>query len=205
MQFPRHRILIFARAPVPGQCKRRLVPALGKTGAADVARRLLAHILQQVESAQVAPAILCCTPDTGHPAFAGWAQRRWPQQGEELGGRMAHAARFALAEAERVLLIGSDCPAVDGTYLRQAFEALDRAEVVLGPAEDGGYVLLGLRRIDDSLFRGVAWGTDRVLAQTRERVGALGWSCELLEPLRDVDRPEDLDWLGREFPAISSG
>lgn len=118
---------------------------------------------------------------------------------------MQGAARRALNEAERVLIIGSDCPGISAGYLRTAFIELEGSDVVLGPAEDGGYQLLGVRRIDEALFRDINWGSDRVLAQTRRRIEELGWSCTLLDPLRDVDRPEDLEWLRKEYPSIFSG
>ena len=205
MQFPGYRILIFARAPVPGRCKSRLIPALGEAGAARVAESLLRHVMEEVRSARLAPAVLCCSPDAGHPAFSEWGVPLWRQQGVTLGDRMRHAARRALLEAERVLLIGSDCPGISAGYLRAAFAALDGADVALGPAEDGGYVLLGMRRFDGALFRDIDWGTGRVLAQTRQRIDDLGWSCGLLGPRRDVDRPEDLEWLRNDYPAIFSG
>jgi len=161
--------------------------------------------MDEVQSAELAPAVLCCTPDIEHPAFGRWEQPCWLQQGETLGDRMQGAARRALNEAERVLIIGSDCPGISAGYLRTAFIELEGSDVVLGPAEDGGYQLLGVRRIDEALFRDVNWGSDRVLAQTRRRIEELGWSCTLLDPLRDVDRPEDLEWLRKEYPSIFSG
>jgi rSAM/selenodomain-associated transferase 1 len=164
------------------------------------------HLWQVLEEAAVAPAILCCTPHCDHLLFHQHsAEAKWLQQGEDLGERMFHAASRALVQAESVLLLGTDCPGVTRDYLVRAFQALHRAEVVIGPAEDGGYVLLGLRRVDRKLFRGLAWGTSSVLEQTLERVMALGWRHALLEPLWDVDRPRDVERLAREFPAIFSG
>ena len=180
MQFPGYRILIFARAPVPGACKTRLVPALGKRGAAGLSRALMRHLFAMLDKAGVAPAILCCAPDCGHPLFQQRMERKWMQRGGDLGERMLDAAGRALEEAERVLLVGTDCPALSAGYLEKAFRALERADVVIGPAEDGGYVLLGLKKLDAYLFRGIAWGTPVVLDQTLERVVGLGWRHELL-------------------------
>lgn len=204
MQFPGYRILIFARAPVPGACKTRLIPALGEAGAARLCSVLTRRLLVMLREAAVAPVVLCCTPDDRHPLFVESQETCWTQKGHDLGERMFHAARRALAESGRVLLVGTDCPALSESYLVDAFEALERADVVLGPAEDGGYVLLGLRRVDRELFRGIGWGTASVLEQTLERVASLGWCHELLEPLWDLDRPEDLERLRREYPAIFS-
>jgi hypothetical protein len=94
------------------------------------------------------------------------------------------------------VLVGTDCPALTADYLAQAFALLDGgADAVVGPAEDGGYILIGLRRTDKRLFDGVAWGTASVLDETRARLAALGWSWQELETLWDVDRPEDLERL----------
>lgn len=195
MQFPGDKILIFARAPVPGACKTRLIPALGAVGAAALSERLLVRLLARLEERPVAPVILCCTPDVDHPAFARHQGERWRQEGADLGERMANAARRALETGSRVLLIGTDCPLMESHYLSRAFEALDEVEVVIGPAEDGGYVLLGLRRFHPGLFRGIEWGSHRVLAQTLARIDALGWRHRRLETLWDLDRPEDLQRL----------
>ena len=120
------------------------------------------------------------------------AARLLPQRGDDLGARMHNALASALARAERVVLVGSDCPAIDREYLVEALDALERVPVVLGPALDGGYVLIGTREIDPGIFRGVAWGTGKVLAQTVERLRQLGWRWKELRALADIDRPEDL-------------
>ena len=106
---------------------------------------------------------------------------------------MGAAMRHLLERHPFALLAGSDCPALGAAAFRQAAEWLDGgADAVLAPALDGGYVLIGLRRIEPSLFAGMAWGTDRVLAETRRRFGALGWEWRETEALPDIDRPEDL-------------
>ncbi len=194
-----------ARAPEAGQCKSRLVPALGPVGAARLARRLLDHTVREVMSAGLAPGVLCCHPGTGHPAFAQQRLERWPQEGADLGARMLAAAKRALRQCEGVLLIGTDCPALSADYLGRALDALQRADLVLGPAEDGGYVLAGLKRAEPALFQGIPWGGDQVLESTLQRARALAWKVALLDPLWDVDRPSDLVRLRREFPTIASG
>jgi len=151
VQFPGYRILIFAKAPVPGTCKTRLVPALSEWGAAGLSGALTLHLLAMLGEARVAPAILCCTPDCGHPLFQRRGEEKWVQRGNDLGERMLDAAGRALEEAGRVLLVGTDCPALSAGYLERAFRALERSDVVIGPAEDGGYVLLGLKKLDASL------------------------------------------------------
>lgn len=199
MRFPAARLMIFAKAPVAGAAKTRLVPALGEQGAAEFQARLTERTLALAVNANLAPVELWCSPDCRHPFFqsATSATERRVQHGQGLGERIAHAFATVLTHHPYAVLIGTDCPAMTQDYLARAFASLDGgADAVIGPAEDGGYVLLGLRRMDNRLFEGVAWGTDRVLNQTRERLAALGWPWEELETLWDVDRPEDLERLG---------
>ena len=192
-------IAVFARAPVPGGAKRRLIPALGPEGAAELQRRMTERIVAAAATAGVERVSLWCTPDCAHPSFRGLAAR-YPirlegQQGRDLGERMSHAMRRMLARGSFALLAGSDCPALgERGALRQAagWLAEGAAEAVLSPAFDGGYVLIGLRRFDISLFTEVAWGTDRVLAATRGRLRRLGWTWHETSPFPDIDRPSDL-------------
>jgi hypothetical protein len=204
MRFPNARILIFAKAPRPGDCKTRLIPALGRNGAARVAERLLRATVERVAGARLAPAELWCAPDLAHPLFeelaARFDVRLEVQRGGDLGARMQHAARSALRRAECALLIGTDCPAVDATYLLQALHALSTHAAVIGPAEDGGYVLLGLSRAAadhlPGLFDEMPWGTERIAKLTRQRLDASGLDWSELPILADIDRPEDLERLG---------
>lgn len=194
------RILVFARAPEPGQVKTRLIPAVGADGAAALHRRLVEQQLERLCVEAVATVELWTTPDADHPFFAQltrrWPIERHPQQGEDLGARMQHAAEQALTRANAVILIGTDCPALDADYIRTASTGLRTADAVLGPALDGGYVLLGLRRTDPLLFTDIPWGTGRVAALTRQRLTRLGWRLAELPALADIDRPEDLTLPG---------
>lgn len=190
------RLLVFARAPVPGAVKTRLIPALGAEGAADLHARLLARTLETACAADLAPVELWCTPDADHPAFAGAAGDPGVtlrvQPAGDLGQRMRVALESTLADGGRALLVGCDCPALSVDDLAGAFTALADHDVVLGPAEDGGYVLVGARRVSPVLFDGIEWGGPRVLRQTRGRLVALGWRWHELRTLWDVDRPEDV-------------
>jgi rSAM/selenodomain-associated transferase 1 len=186
------RIVIFAKAPVPGRVKTRLIPALGAEGAAALASRMLERTISEALASGLAVE-LCGEPDP-----AGWYHGPTLQlsaQGEgDLGQRLHRAAERVLA-AENVLLIGADCPALDRHRLNAAAEALERHDAVLHPAEDGGYVLLGLRRVHPSLFTGIDWSTDRVAVQTLASIEALGWSIDIRDRLADVDEPSDLHLL----------
>ncbi|MEQ8263519.1 TIGR04282 family arsenosugar biosynthesis glycosyltransferase [Pseudohaliea sp.] len=190
------RLLQFAREPVPGRVKTRMQPVLDAAGACELHSALLTHTARQLATVDCCERELWVAGDPSHPVLAhaaalgGAAVRR--QQGADLGERMLHALATALADSPRVVLVGSDCPGLDDAYVEAAFAALATADVVLGPALDGGYVLIGVRRVDALLFRGVDWSTSKVLAQTLARVDALGWRAALLEPRRDIDRPEDL-------------
>lgn len=190
------RLLVFARAPVPGLVKTRLIPALGAAGAAALHGRLLERTLATACAAAPGRVELWCTPDTGAPAFAAaaehWGVTLQRQPPGDLGARMHAALAAALDRGTRALLIGCDCPALTAADLEQAFAALDADDVVLGPAADGGYVLVGARRLSPLLFTGIDWGGPRVLRQTRARLVALGWRWHELRTLWDVDRPEDL-------------
>ncbi len=197
MRFPDARILIFARAPVPGRVKTRLIPALGEAGACALYVRCLQDTVARVCGAGLAPVTLCCTPDADHPQFRELAVRHGlnlaVQRGADLGARMQHAATEALRHADAVVLIGSDIPPLRPLHLADALERLYRGDdLVMAPAEDGGYVLLGLRRPQPALFTAMPWGSDRVAALTRERCHAAGLRLGELETLWDLDRPEDL-------------
>lgn len=208
MRFPDGRVLIFAKAPRAGRVKRRLEPAIGPPAAARLQARLLTSVVERLAAARIAPLELHCAPDAEHPLFAYLARRHAlvgrAQVTGDLGRRMGHAARLALTECERLVLIGADCPGLDGDYLTALLERLGPdCPAVLGPAEDGGYVALGLRRMDSRLFERIDWGTDRVLAQTRQRLEEMGWRYAMLPPLWDVDRPADLERLRRYYPELA--
>lgn len=195
MRFPDASLMIFAKAPVAGAAKTRLSPALGEQGAADLHARLTGRILHTAVTANLAPVEIWCSPDCSHPFFQAITAKvgRQVQYGHDLGDRMANAFDSALGRHPYAVLVGTDCPAMTPDYLARAFALLDDgADAVLGPAEDGGYLLIGLRRKDKRLFEGLTWGTDSVLDETRQRLRALGWRWQELETLWDVDRPEDV-------------
>jgi rSAM/selenodomain-associated transferase 1 len=198
------RVMVFARAPQPGEAKTRLIPALGKAGAAELHSRLVVHCLRAAADARIGPVELWCTPHTSDPFFRE-CQRSlgvslYAQGGGDLGARMRRAFESALARSRHAILVGSDIPALSVQYLRDADRALAQGDdVVIGPAEDGGYVLVGLSRCDPELFRGIPWGGSEALAETRRRIAGLSWRSSELPVLWDVDRPEDLERLPEEM------
>lgn len=197
-------ILVFARAPVAGEAKTRLIPLLGAAGAARLQQRLTEHALATAIAARAGDVQLWCTPDPGHPFFLACA-RRYPialhtQVGATLGERLASAAVRELAGREALLLIGTDCPALTVQHLRDAIDALRDHAIVIHPAEDGGYTLLGLSRHCPEAFEAIDWGTNRVFRQTLARCARTGRRVAVQEMLWDVDVPADCERLVRAFP-----
>lgn len=183
-------LIIFARPPVAGQVKTRLAAGIGKAGALTVYRRLLNH------TRAVAEAI---APDkhvflTGRDTENFWLPfARHLQAGGDLGDRMAAAfGQLFAAGYEKLVIIGSDCPGLNAALLSSAFEALNDTDVVLGPATDGGYYLLGMRRLYPDLFRDKSWSSDQVLSETLSTARARNLSYTLLPTLTDVDAAADL-------------
>jgi rSAM/selenodomain-associated transferase 1 len=202
VEFPEGRLLVFAKAPVPGQVKTRLAGKLGRIGAAKLYQRMLQQTLVTATSGRLCPVQLWCAPDTRHGFFK--ACRRafgvslHPQHGSDLGQRMQHALITVLRANPYVLLMGGDCLSLGVDELRFALAVLAAGqEAVLGPAADGGYLLLGLRRPHSALFRGIHWGSDQVLAATRRRLRRAGLTGVELPTGWDVDHPRDLRRLQR--------
>jgi rSAM/selenodomain-associated transferase 1 len=189
-------VIIFARAPRPGTVKTRLIPLLGAEGAAALHARLVEQTLETARAAAFRRIELHGAPDVDDPFFracaAHFAVALAAQADGDLGARMLAAFESVLATHPRALLLGSDCPALTARHLQQAERALrDGADAVFVPCEDGGYALIGLKCVDAKLFEDIAWGSDRVMAETRVRLEQRGWTWRELETLWDVDRPED--------------
>lgn len=194
-------LIIFAKAPLAGLAKTRLIPALGPEGAAQLAQRLLTHTVQQALAAPVQQLQLCVTPSLEHPVFAqardaAAGRLQLTRQGPgDLGQRMHRALRRALRTHRRVVLIGTDAPALGPALLAQAFAALDDHAAVFVPAHDGGYALVGLRHPAPRLFAGMAWSTPRVMQDTRDRALRAHLTWAELPAVHDIDEPADLPHL----------
>lgn len=189
--------MVFAKAPAPGAVKTRLVPALGPGGAARLHERLVRRTLSTVVEAGLGGTQLWCSPSPAYPLFEDLAQtyrlRLFTQRGADLGERMAHALDSALVREKAALLVGTDCLDLMAGDLRQAARALSSGcDAVLGPAADGGYVLVGLRSPLPELFHAMPWGTDEVLERSRQVLRRLGRRWHELDVRHDLDRPEDL-------------
>lgn len=196
-------VAILARAPIPGAAKTRLIPALGAVGAARLQRWMLQRTVAMALVADVGPVSLWCAGDPAHPDFAvcrafGRVDLQ-PQPEGDLGERMLAAIASSSTPAG-TLVIGTDCPALGAAQLRESARALGDHDAVVIPAEDGGYVLIGMKTPAPEAFAGVDWGSARVMAQTRQRLAALGWRWQEADPLWDVDLPQDLDRLFAGYP-----
>ncbi|RAI46105.1 TIGR04282 family arsenosugar biosynthesis glycosyltransferase [Rhodoplanes roseus] len=194
-------IAILAKAPVPGLAKTRLIPGLGAAGAAALQERLTARAVTTALAAATGPVKLWATPDPRHPSFSRLAAHTavglFPQPDGDLGTRMRVAAETA---AGPVLVIGTDCPVLTAPHLVACAESLrDGIDAVVIPAEDGGYVLIGMRLARPELFSGMPWSTAEVMASTRRRLARTGLSWREPARLWDVDRPEDLARLAAEL------
>lgn len=189
-------IIVFTKAPIPGQVKTRLIPALGELGAAmlhmALTERVVATAVESGLDVEIA-----CAPDCSHAFFADCTEEFGvtlaPQLADaDLGARMYAAFAAAHATYRVVIIVGGDCPALGLGQIARARVALLTRDVVLSPVEDGGYALIGARRSSPVMFDGIDWGTDRVLVQQRAALAKAGFSWIEQDPLWDVDRPEDL-------------
>jgi rSAM/selenodomain-associated transferase 1 len=204
-------VVVFARAPELGRVKTRLAATLGDVEALAVYRELGARVMRAIDPRDAGPrgygmpwrVVIACTPDGGAEAVRAWLGDRWPVRPQgtgDLGVRMATALadRF-VAGADRVVVIGTDCPDVDAGVLADAFTRLHDHDAVLGPASDGGYYLIGMRRPLPALFAGVPWSSPDTLRVTLARAAEHAVSVALLHELHDVDTAADLAaWRARQ-------
>lgn len=197
-----HALIVFVKEPRPGTVKTRLARVIGNEHAAQLYRALAEEAVRRTqprggEYAQ----FLFFTPADAGPTLARWfpGGTLFPQKGDDLGQRMANAFETAFARgARRVAIVGTDAPGVSRPLVTEALLALGDHDVVVGPAQDGGYYLLALDRPRPGLFEAIPWSTSGVLAATAERAALLGLRLSVLEPLADIDTLDDLrrEWRG---------
>ena len=196
MKKNRNKLLVFTRSPVLGEVKTRLQPEFSAEQSLKLHKHMLLNTLSMSEKLPGFDVELCCSPNRNTLFFLE-CENRFPitlsnQQGDDLGERMAFSFSVALQSYDKVVIVGTDCPELNEDYIKQAFNALDEVDIVIGPAEDGGYVLMGLRKFSLKLFSDFSWGSNTVLAQTRKVINELSWSYKELDIMHDVDRAEDL-------------
>lgn len=179
-----------------GKVKTRLAKDIGESAAVKIHEHLARHCLRQLAGFALAPIELWCAPDTSHDFFlrcqSNFNVTLKQQVGDDLGQRMQHALAGTLNNHKPVLLVGTDCPGFTADYLRAAFFSASKNKTGIGPAEDGGYVLLAVNKVQPKIFNNMEWGTSRVYAET---VSRLAGDIEELPPLWDVDHVEDLQRL----------
>lgn len=191
-----NKLLIFTKSPVLGEVKTRLQPDYSQEQSLLLHTILMKKTLALTEKLDAFDIELCCAPDRNTLFFLE-CENDFPiqlsnQEGADLGERMAYSLSIALQSCEKVVIIGTDCPDMDKNYLEQAFAALENVDAVIGPAADGGYVLLGLKRFSPELFTNFMWGSSNVFTQTCQVLDNLAWSYKKLDIMQDIDRPEDL-------------
>lgn len=192
-------LIIFTRYPEAGKAKTRLIPVLGAEGAANLHRQMAEKTLTTAKQLKKQN---FCSIEVQFTGSDLSLMQQWlgddliyhPQSSGDLGDRMGQAFQNAFNQGKTsIITIGTDCPSLTVELLAQAFEQLHHHDLVLGPAEDGGYYLIGLNRWRQELFKGINWGTKTVLQQTLSICHQLNLSVSYLPQLTDIDRPEDLD------------
>ena len=191
-----NKLIIFTKSPVLGEVKTRLQPDYSPEQSLFVHKKLISHTLELTKSLKNIDVELCCAPDRNTSYFLS-CENNYPitlnnQQGDDLGERMAFSMSVSLQTYEKVVVIGTDCPDINEDYINQAFAALNSNDVVIGPAMDGGYVLLGLKTFSIEIFKNISWSTDKVLSQTKKNLKNLSLEYNELDVMHDLDRPEDL-------------
>lgn len=206
---PAERLIVFVKRPRAGEVKTRLAGQVGAEEAAVLYRSMAEHVLRATTSADAAyDRVVEYAPADGGDDVRRWlpAERCVAQAAGDLGERMANALARAFAEGvSRAVLVGTDAPALGREHVAQAFAALRGADLVLGPACDGGYYLVGVAAPRPELFEGIAWSTPAVLEQTIERSRALGLRHRLLAELRDVDTLADVRAEWERLAPLLSG
>ncbi len=205
--FPDTRILVFSKAPEPGQVLTRLCPPLGEREAAELYTRMVHHTLVRLGSEAICPVQLWCTPSIDHPFFqacqAKYGVTLYTQGGLDLGERIGNALEQTLKAVSQAIIVATDAPELGVDDVRSAIAALSEGyEVVVNPSEDGGFVLLGANRSIAELSLGLPWGTNRVWQEMRNLLDRHQYHWHALAIRWDVDRPEDLERLAGvpDFP-----
>lgn len=210
--FPDTIIIIFAREPIQGQVKTRLIPSLGKKNATELYQRLLSHAISLhtkenftdplgAVARRLAPVELCITPESTVDYFLSMPQSEYFelsfQQGNDLGNRMYNVLNSALENYSKAILVGTDCPFLTTDEVCQAIQSLDSSDMVFSPAQDGGYVLVGAKRLLNGAFDNITWGSEHVMSQTREQLNRLGIQWYELPKQVDIDDESDLRYIAQ--------
>lgn len=202
------RLIVFVKYPVPGNVKTRLANTVGADMAVALYRCFVSDTLSAARRSGY-PTLLCFHPPDAHDALIAWLGTKLtavPQKGNDLGERMLKAFQETLQESSRVVLVGSDCPDLPARLLHQAFESLKSHQAVVGPAEDGGYYLIGFSsKFTDAPFKGIEWGGPKVFEATMAALRENGVNVYTLPVWKDVDEYDDLRALYARNKALPPG
>ena len=192
-------ILCFCKHPDEGLVKSRLAKDLGTQRATEVYKILLNTTLQNISNSEF-KTILYCHPNTNHPILEHYRDKYSltleKQCDGNLGIKMYQAIKNYLDEENNVVLIGSDCLEIDAIYIKKAFEKLNLGnDIALGPTKDGGYALIGVNKLNISIFQDISWSSNQVLQQTKEKAFKLNWSVSCLPIIRDLDLLDDYEYF----------
>ena len=195
--YPDVKIIVFTKPPIAGKCKSRLIPHLGKEGAADVQKKLLFNITNKLKEYNICPFEIWTSEASEffskHSLFSEIIIKL--QNGSDLGQRMSHAIHSSIGSNKPVILIGSDCAEFSKPYFTQAIQQLENHDVVFGPAYDGGYVLVGMSVYSPIIFQDIQWGENDVLKLSCQRLDHELTSYSLLPVLHDIDDYDDIKYM----------
>lgn len=202
----KQQLIIFTRYPEIGKVKTRMIPALAAKGSQELHRKLAEYTLRKLEGLTNFLCVIICYHGGNEEKMRLWlGEHRCYrcQRGKDLGEKMQNAFSDGFAEGmTAIAIIGTDCPEIGEKLILEAFESLKTHDLVLGPAVDGGYYLIGLKQVFPELFRDIPWGTGQVLAATQKIAARLALKTAYLHELADIDRPEDLPILKNYLPDL---
>ena len=192
-------LIIFAKSPIPGKVKTRLIPHITPIEAAELYKAFVADIIGNTHKLKCGQVTIAYTPSNAEDTFRSICNQSvnyLPQNGDNLGERMKNAFMYSFEKgSKRTVIIGTDSPTLPLSYIRDAFDALNEVPVTIGPTFDGGYYLIGLSERNDTIFDGVDWSTSRVFSQTLTRTQELNKQLCVLPPWYDVDTSDNLEFL----------
>ena len=188
-------VLVFAKAPIQGEVNTRLIPDIGVEAATNLQSELILSRLKTLQENNLCATHLWCSPNTEYSFFQNCKKHYdielFEQFGDDLGLRMSFAIKQSLQNFTRVILIGTDAPSLTTDHIETSITELNNNDMVLAPAEDGGYVLIGMSQHNHNIFQSINWGSDSVLEATRDKISKNKLTSYELEPCWDIDRVED--------------
>jgi len=199
-------LIIFAKSPISGEVKTRLIPYITPTEAAELYKAFIADIICNTHKLKCEQVTIAYTPSNAEATFhsiCGQSVNYLPQKGHNLGERMKNAFMYSFDKgSQRTVIIGTDSPTLPLSYIRDAFDALKEVPVTIGPTFDGGYYLIGLSEQNAAIFDGVDWSTSRVFSQTLTKIQAINKQLYVLPPWYDVDTSDNLEFLRSHILAM---